>query len=212
MKRYLLFVIAFVCVSIGAWADPINGNGYKLDDGPAGIGEWFLQKDASLGTEKVIKVEVSQTGGLKGALDELTAILNGQSHPGFLNKLNEGGTYVADKKLVLQVVNTSGSPLTLNDNDLAALASIDIPTIDLQDLNPASTFTFVNPNVKRVILPDGWDKADVNAFGEALKTSTYKRYRLYFRRYKRFNRGLRKQAGYTLYRHTSYLWSTCSRK
>ena len=172
MKRYLLFVIAFVCVSIGAWADPINGNGYKLDDGPAGIGEWFLQKDASLGTEKVIKVEVSQTGGLKGALDELTAILNGQSHPGFLNKLNEGGTYVADKKLVLQVVNTSGSPLTLNDNDLAALASIDIPTIDLQDLNPASTFTFVNPNVKRVILPDGWDKADVNAFGEALKTST----------------------------------------
>ena len=172
MKRYLLFVIAFVCVSIGAWADPINGNGYKLDDGPAGIGEWFLQKDASLGTEKVIKVEVSQTGGLKGALDELTSILNGQSHPGFLNKLNEGGTYVADKKLVLQVVNTSGSPLTLNADDLAALASIDIPTIDLQDLNPASTFTFANPNVKRVILPDGWDKAAVNAAGEALKTST----------------------------------------
>lgn len=174
MKRYLLFVIAFVCVSIGAWAvlPPINGNGYKLDDGPAGIGEWFLQKDASLGTEKVIKVEVSQTGGLKGALDELTAILNGQSHPGFLNKLNEGGTYVADKKLVLQVVNTSGSPLTLNDNDLAALASIDIPTIDLQDLNPASTFTFANPNVKRVILPDGWNKAAVNAAGEALKTNS----------------------------------------
>ena len=68
---------------------------------------------------------------------------------------------------MLQVVNTSGSALTLNDDDLAALASIDIPTIDLQDLNPASTFTFVNPNVKRVILPDGWDKAAVNAAGEA---------------------------------------------
>ena len=168
MKRYLLFVIAFVCVSIGAWAGPLEGFELKPDQ----IGTWFYNNDASLGTEKVIKVEVSKTGGLKAALDELTAILNGTARPDVLNKLNEGGSYVADNKLVLQVVNTSGNALTLNDDDLAALASIDIPTIDLQDLNPASTFTFVNPNVKRVILPDGWDKAAVNAAGEALKTST----------------------------------------
>ena len=172
MKRYLLFVIAFVCVSIGAWAGPLEGFELKKEQ----IGTWFFNNDASLGTEKVIKVEVSKTGGLKAALDELTRILNGQARPDYLDKLNEtannSSNFVSEKKLVLQVVNTSGNALTLNDDDLAALASIDIPTIDLQDLNPASTFTFVNPNVKRVILPDGWDKADVNAFGEALKTST----------------------------------------
>lgn len=172
MKRYLLFVIAFVCVSIGAWAGAAEGFELKPDQ----IGTWFINTDASLGTEKVIKVEVSKTGGLKAALDELTAILNGQARPDYLNKLNEAANnssnFVSEKKLVLQVVNTSGSALALSSDDILALASINIPTIDLQDLNPASTFTFVNPNVKRVILPDGWDKADVNAFGEALKTST----------------------------------------
>lgn len=169
MKRYLLFVIAFVCVSIGAWAGPEDGFVMSKDE----IGTWFFQKDASLGTEKVIKVNVSEPDGLKHALDKLSHVLAGPVPPDmqdFVNKLNEGGNYVADKKLVLQVVNTSGNALALSQQDIAALASINIPTIDLQDLNPASTFTFANPNVKRVILPDGWDKTAVNAAAEALKT------------------------------------------
>lgn len=167
MKRYLLFVIAFVCVSIGAWAGPEDGFVMSKDE----IGTWFVNTDASLGTEKVIKVNVSEPDGLKHALDKLSHVLAGPVPPDmqdFVDKLNEGGNYVADNKLVLQVVNTSGSPLALSQQDIAALASINIPTIDLQDLNPASTFTFANPNVKRVILPDAWDKTAVTAAAEAI--------------------------------------------
>ena len=177
MKKYLLFVIAFVCVSIGAWAGPAEG--YEMRKGD--IKYWYSSQDSSLGLDKVINVEVSRAGGLKNALDDLTAILNGtgtKPHQNeYRDELNasvvgfDATGFIANKKLVLRVVNTSGSALTLNADDLTALASIDVPTIDLQDFNSAP-FTFANPNVKRVILPDGWDKADVNAAGEALKTST----------------------------------------
>lgn len=145
----------------------------KKDD----VKEWFINPDCdTLGVEKVIKVEITKAGGLKAALDELTAILDGtgtQPHQNdFRTKLDEASgaysNFIANKKLVLQVVNTSGSPIALSAGDISALESIDIPTIDLQDLNPASTFTFANPNVKRVILPDAWDKTAVTAAAEAI--------------------------------------------
>ena len=173
MKRYLLLVIAFVCVSIGAWAGPEEGYEMKKDD----VKEWFINPDCdTLGVEKVIKVEITKAGGLKAALDELTAILDGTGtlphQNDFRTKLDEASgaysNFIANKKLVLQVVNTSGSPIALSADDISALESIDIPTIDLQDLNPASTFTFANPNVKRVILPDAWDKTAVTAAAEAI--------------------------------------------
>ena len=179
MKRYLLFVIAFVCVSIGAWAAPFT----MVKDS---IKYWCHNDDHSLGVEKVILIEVNEPNGLKPALDELSKVLGTAAGPvpdhliQYRDELNtsvtEFGTtydnFVNDRKLVLRIVNNTGSALTLNNDALTALASIDIPTIDLQDLNPASTFTFDNPNVKRVILPDGWNKAAVNAFGEVLKNST----------------------------------------
>ena len=179
MKRYLLFVIAFVCVSIGAWAAPFT----MVKDS---IKYWCHNDDHSLGVEKVILIEVNEPNGLKPALDELSKVLGTAAGPvpdhliQYRDELNtsvtEFGTtydnFVNDRKLVLRIVNNTGSALTLNNDALTALASIDIPTIDLQDLNPASTFTFANPNVKRVILPDGWNKTAVNAFGEVLKNCT----------------------------------------
>lgn len=177
MKRYLLFVIAFVCVSIGAWAQPTPP--FVMDEGD--IKYWCFNNDPSLGVEKVILIKVNEANGLKPALEDLSKVLGVtpphlRSYRDALNTpVNAFNTtfdnFIADRKLVLKIVNNTGSTLTLSNDDLAALASIDVPTIDLQDFD-SDPFTFVNSNVKRVILPDGWDKADVNAFGEALKTST----------------------------------------
>ena len=186
MKRYLLFVIAFVCVSIGAWAQPTPP--FVMDEGD--IKYWYFNDDPSLGVEKVILIKVNEANGLKPALNDLSKVLGTAAGPvpdhliQYRDELNtsvtEFGTtydnFVNDRELVLRIVNNTGSALTLNNDALTALASIDIPTIDLQDLNPASTFTFANPNVKRVILPDGWNKAAVNAAGEALKTANPDRF------------------------------------
>ena len=181
MKRYLLFVIAFVCVSIGAWAvlPPIEGDGYKLDEGPAGIGKWFVPGQAdAFPPEKVIIVEVSATGGVAGALNELNSILRGTAskYDHFRNKLNEQmqvtnsqgqnltfNNFIANDKLILKLKYTGQQTLTLSDADIAALNAFNIPTIDLQDLKPADVFTLDNDHVKNLILPDGWTKAQVEA-------------------------------------------------
>ncbi len=193
MKRYLLFVIAFVCVSIGAWAvlPPIDGDGYKLDEGPAGIGKWYINEQADvIAPEKVIIVEVTATDGVAGALQELTDILGGSTAKGayndFRNKLNESITastsqgqghnmtfdnFIANNKLILKVVykkkGDAPETLTLSNADIAALNAINIPTIDLEDLKPADVFTLDNDNVKNLILPDGWTKAQVVAAASA---------------------------------------------
>ena len=172
MKRYLLFVIAFVCVSIGAWAGPLEGFDMKKED----IGKWYLQNEPTA-MDKVIKVEVFSEGGLANALQELTAILSGstdkQHYAEFRAKLNETGTvasntfdnFIANNWLILKVVykkeGNAPETLTLSTADIEALNAINITTIDLQDLKPASVFTLDNDNVKNLILPDGWTKAEV---------------------------------------------------
>ena len=185
MKRYLLLVIAFVCVSIGAWAvlPPINGDGYKLDDGHAGIGKWYIFQQADvIAPEKVIIVEVTATDGVAGALQELTDILGGSTakdqYAQFRTKLNEQmqvensqgqnmtfDNFIANNKLILKVVykkkGDAPETLTLSTADIAALNAINIPTIDLEDLKPADVFTLDNDHVKNLILPDGWTKAQV---------------------------------------------------
>ena len=178
MKKYLLFVIAFVCVSIGAWAAPHEG----FDIKPHQIGTWTTGTPA----EKVIKVEVMRSGGIAAALQVVTGVLNGSTgapYDGLRNKLNEdiwinnnpySDDFVANKRLILKFVfapeANDPQTLTLSDDDIAALGAIDIPTIDLQDLE-LSAFTFTNSNVKNVILPDGWTKEEVKAAGQALTSS-----------------------------------------
>lgn len=61
MKRYLLFVIAFVCVSIGAWAGP---------DDPYEI---MNTESWNNGAETAAKVKLNQAGNLSAAIAAITA-------------------------------------------------------------------------------------------------------------------------------------------
>ena len=61
MKRYLLFVIAFVCVSIGAWAGP--GDPYEI----------MNTESWNNGAETAAKVKLNQAGNLSAAIAAITA-------------------------------------------------------------------------------------------------------------------------------------------
>lgn len=58
-------------------------------------------------------------------------------------------------------------------SDVAALSTINCPTIDLSEavLPSVSTGTFTNENVKYVVLPNGMAKADVNTWAESRFTN-----------------------------------------
>lgn len=57
----------------------------------------------------------------------------------------------------------------LNSDDVAALANLNVEAIDLAE---ATGFTiFANTHVKHVVLPNGWDKAKVNAAAIALASN-----------------------------------------
>lgn len=150
-------------VSIGAWAGPAEGFEMKKDH----IGVWFTNDDSSLSPEKVIRIEVTKSGGVKAALDELAAILAGSKDPAFREKLDEaaqgGSDFIANNRFIVKVVYTGEGSLSLSDDDIAALNNLNIPTIDLQDLKPASVFVLTNSNVKNLILPDQWTMDDVEA-------------------------------------------------
>ena len=168
MRKLLLF-FAMLCVSIGAWAMMPPEQGFEMKEGDIGV--WFAQTDAALTPEKVIKIEVTESGGVKAALDELALILGGSTamphYANFRAKLDEaaqGATdFIADNRLIVKIVYTGDGSLTLSDDDKAALNAVTVPTIDLQDLKPASAFTLSNSNVKNLILPDEWTMAQVQA-------------------------------------------------
>ena len=61
MKRYLLFVIAFVCVSIGAWAGP--NDPYEI----------MNTESWNNGAETAAKVKLNQAGNLSAAIAAITA-------------------------------------------------------------------------------------------------------------------------------------------
>lgn len=153
--------------SIGTWAGAAEGFEMKKED----IGVWFAQTDAALTPEKVIKIEVTKAGGLKAALDELAVILAGenldeseQEYRTALDAEAQNSTgFIADNRLIVKVVYTGEGSLSLSNDDISALNSLNIPTIDLQDLKPASAFTLSNSNVKNLILPDQWTMAQVQA-------------------------------------------------
>ena len=145
MKKYLLCVMAMVCVSIGAWAEP----DYDLEPE---TGTW------KNGQGKVVVIKLKQTGGLKAALEKLAEEI---AKPGAAGEKYKNYTMLRIE---------SENNVVLNDDDITALNSnsVTAETIDMQNLktNPSTSestpIAFDNSSVVNLILPDGWGKADVN--------------------------------------------------
>ena len=101
--------------------------------------------------EKVAKISLDNAGELTTALADLNDQMTDYSH--------------------LYISNGAGFNLTTED--IAALGTVTCPTLDLQNLYGAggghhAPFTFSNASIKRVILPDYWDKAAVKAAAEKI--------------------------------------------
>lgn len=119
--------------------------GAWADDYYISTDTWFSNVAAK--TENVVKVKIETPGSLATALAQV-----GQSQYGVMYINVDDGSY-------------------LNDTDIAALSSITVGTIDLQDAKytaDGAAFTFSNSSVKNLILPDGWTKADVKACAQAV--------------------------------------------
>ena len=154
MMRKLLLFFAMLCVSIGTWAQGVT---VYDTDGTTPIA--YLSKTTWTNngtTEDVIRIKMEKAGSLAAAITKYQGLSD-------YSNVKVAHIYFTD-------TNTAG----LNDADLTALASLNVETIDLQDAfytSSKAAFTFTNTNVKSVILPDGWTKAQVNAAGLALAGS-----------------------------------------
>ncbi len=153
MRKLLLF-FAMLCVSIGTWAQGVT---VYDTDGTTPIA--YLSKTTWTNngtTEDVVRIKMEKAGSLAAAITKYQGLSD-------YSNVKVAHIYFTD-------TNTAG----LNDADLTALASLNVETIDLQDAfytSSKAAFTFTNTNVKSVILPDGWTKAQVNAAGLALAGS-----------------------------------------
>lgn len=104
-------------------------------------------------TEKVAKISLDNAGELAAALADLNRQMTDYSH--------------------LYISNGAGFDLAAAD--ITALGTVTCPTLDLQNLYGTggghhAPFIFSNASIKRVILPDYWDKAAVKAAAEAIAT------------------------------------------
>ena len=135
MKRFLLFAIMCVCVSIGAWAD-----------------DYYTTLTDKKGSVKVARITLEKGGVLADALASISNLDQYQ----YIHISSPG---------------TGATQITLTDDDITALSNLNAETIEMQKLNVSQAFTFSNSNVKYVILPDNWTKAQVKAAGLALSTS-----------------------------------------
>ena len=161
MKKFLLLMIGFVCVLIGAWAQPGGQDGYEIQHGT-----WHS-------TEKVAVIHLTQPGALTAALEALEVKAN-ETDPntGELTKPAQDLNGYTMIKIDSKQAGPQGAvvDIELTADDIAALSSIStaVTTIDLQDLKnvdgngDVSAFTFTHSNVRNLILPDNWTKEEVN--------------------------------------------------
>ena len=140
MKRFLLFAMMCVCVSIGTWAAD-----YTVEINHTWRGGFSTKQN-------VAKIYLHNSGCLTEALAALNA-MNYDYQVLYISGAGDGVDY---------------GHQDLTHADLEALGTITCETIDLQNMNTANPFVFSNSHVKNVILPDGWDKNAVKAAGEAL--------------------------------------------
>lgn len=143
-----------VCASVGAWAEG-DSDGYYLS-----FDTWF--QNVSSKTEFAAKIHLTKGGVLGNAIAELqTGEKKGSWWPQGSSSASEFS--YSDCKILY----INGESIT--DDDLTALANLDIETIVLQDVTwAASSKMFTNQYVKNLILPDNWTKEEVNAIGAAI--------------------------------------------
>lgn len=179
MKRKLLLFFAMLTVSIGAWAGP--------EDEPVTDPEHTYLIEQATGTSKgvgpVVVIHVQGAGGLQKALAKLSETNHEGETPAHLQKYQNSLILKIDSKSFTVTDNGAGNPPTvtygdyvdnvLSADDISALASTTQAqeTLDLQDLKSSTAFTFANANVKRIILPDGWDKTAVRNAAQAIPAS-----------------------------------------
>lgn len=158
MKKFLSFVIGFVCVSIGAWAD---GTGYTLS------GDTWCEKFPTL-TETAVKVDLTQEGALQSALDEINT---GVTKVVWVTDPSSGQS--VERTIALKDCNIIFISGPLGNADLSALTNLNYETIVLEDVTwNVSSKNFTNSKVKYLILPDGWTKEEVNDIGRTMAISS----------------------------------------
>ncbi len=144
MKKLLLFVIAFTCVSIGVRAEG-EADGYLF-----GTDTWRSYTD----NESAVTIHLTKSGVLDAAVNEIN------------NGASKNGKTLKD----CDIVYIDGE--SINDDDVTALSKLNFQTIVLEDVTWAATNkSFSNVNVKYLVLPKGWTKLEVNAIGLTLSSS-----------------------------------------
>lgn len=145
MKKLLLFVIAFMCVSIGARAEG-EADGYLF-----GFDTWRNQTN----NESAVTIHLSQSGVLAAAI----------------NEINNGAAINGKPLKDCDIVYIDGE--SISDADLTALSNLNFQTIMLGDVAwTATSKSFTNANVRYLILPFGWTKDDVNSIGATMSQSS----------------------------------------
>ena len=67
---------------------------------------------------------------------------------------------------------STDNDVDLDANDITALESVNVKTIEMQHVYGTQAFIFANSNVEYFILPYGWTKDEVNSFAQANITSS----------------------------------------
>lgn len=92
------------------------------------------------------------------------------SEPGELATAIAGQDFTNVQILHISAGNRTASLLQLTDEDKAALANVNVKTIEMMRAY-VEPYTITNSNVERIILPYNWTKEQVKAVGQANSTS-----------------------------------------
>ena len=145
MKKFSLLLLLACAFSVGVWAEG-DADGYSF-----GTDTWRSQTD----NESAVTIHLTQSGVLAAAINEIN---NGVTKNGITLKNCD-------------IVYIDGE--SISDADLTALSNLNFQTIMLGDVTwTATSKSFTNANVRYLILPEGWSKAEVNSIGAAMSLSS----------------------------------------
>lgn len=131
---------------------------------------FFAMLSVSIGTWATITTGSTTWCQWNSYADQENVLTIYVDDPGELATAIAGLDFTDVKILHISARNREASLLELSSEDIAALSSVNVETIEMMRAY-VSPFTFTNSNLKRVILPYNWTRDEVKAFGEANSTS-----------------------------------------